>query len=134
MFVNEWNPFRARRETILDRQLREARERGEFDNLPGTGKPIAGIDQPHDDEWWIKEKLRREDVSFLPPTLAVRRELDFTLEKIAQAATETDVRTLVDAINERIRTLNRVATSGPPSNLYPLDIERVLTRWRNSRA
>jgi Domain of unknown function (DUF1992) len=132
--VNESNPFRARRETILDRQLREARERGEFDNLPGTGKPIAGIDQPHDDEWWIKEKLRREDVSFLPPTLAVRRELDLTREKIDRANTEAEVRDLVNAINERIRSLNRIATSGPPSNLYPLDVDRVVATWLSTRS
>ncbi|MEV0587999.1 DUF1992 domain-containing protein [Nonomuraea sp. NPDC050310] len=28
--------------TWIDRQIREATERGEFDNLPGTGKPIPG--------------------------------------------------------------------------------------------
>jgi Domain of unknown function (DUF1992) len=132
--VNESNPFRVRPEGILDQQIRLATERGEFDNLPGTGKPIAGLDQPHDDDWWIKEKLRREDVSFLPPTLALRRDVDLTREKIERAADEAEVQDLVTAINERIRALNRIASSGPPSNLYPLDLERVLSTWRSDRS
>ena len=35
--------------TWVERQIREATERGEFDNLPGTRKPIADLDKPHDE-------------------------------------------------------------------------------------
>ena len=41
-------------ETWVERQIREATERGEFDNLPGAGKPVADLDKPHDELWWIK--------------------------------------------------------------------------------
>jgi hypothetical protein len=57
----------------VERQIREAMERGEFDNLPGAGKPIADLDKPHDELWWIKQKLRRENLSYLPATLALRK-------------------------------------------------------------
>ena len=30
-------------ESLVDRQLREASERGEFDNLSGRGKPIEDL-------------------------------------------------------------------------------------------
>ncbi len=76
------NPFAMRRENVAERQIREARERGAFDDLPGTGKPIPHLDNPHDDEWWIREKLKKENVSFLPPTLAIRREIDLTKEHL----------------------------------------------------
>ncbi len=33
---------------------------GAFDNLPGEGKPIPGIDEPYDPLWWIKAWIRRE--------------------------------------------------------------------------
>ena len=56
--------------TWVERQIREAAERGEFDNLPGAGKPIADLDKPHDELWWVKDKLRREHLSYLPPTIA----------------------------------------------------------------
>ena len=49
--------------TWVERQIREAMERGEFDDLPGAGKRIADLDKPHDELWWIKQKLRRENLS-----------------------------------------------------------------------
>ncbi len=33
-------------ETWIDKQIREAADRGEFDNLPGAGKPIPDLDKP----------------------------------------------------------------------------------------
>jgi len=54
-------------ETWVERQLREAAERGAFDDLPGAGKPIPDLDKPHDELWWVKQKLRRENFSYLPP-------------------------------------------------------------------
>ena len=44
----------------IDRQIREAQERGEFDNLPRAGKPIKGLDSRRDDDWWAKSLIRRE--------------------------------------------------------------------------
>jgi len=125
----------ARRRTLaewegsVERQIREAIERGEFDNLPGTGKPLAGLDGPRDEEWWAKEKLRREKVSYLPPALAVRRELEVALERIAQATSEVTVRQIVTDINERIVHVNSHTITGPPSTVMPLDVEVVVQRW-----
>jgi DnaJ homologue, subfamily C, member 28, conserved domain len=118
-------------ESWIERQIREGIERGDFDDLPGRGEPLADLDQPHDEMWWVRDKLRREEASFLPPTLAVRKELEDTMERITQAGTETEVRRLVAAINERIRHVNRNATAGPPSTLVPLEVERVVERWRD---
>jgi hypothetical protein len=117
-------------ESAVERQIREGIERGEFDDLPGAGKPLAGLDDPHDDEWWIKEKLRREHVSYLPPALAVRKELDVALERIAAASSDVTVRQIVREINERIVHVNSRTTSGPASTLSPLNIELVVQRWR----
>lgn len=117
-------------ETWIERKIREAMEEGEFDNLPGAGKPIPGLNLPHDELWWIREKLRREQFSDLPPALALRKELDDTRRLIAAAGTEADVRRLVAAINERIVYVNSHTISGPPSELVPLDVERVVDAWR----
>ncbi len=117
-------------ENSVERQIREGIERGEFDNLPGAGKPLAGLDAPHDEEWWIKEKLRREKVSHLPPALAVRKELEVAHDRIAAATSEVTVRRIVAEINERIVYVNSRSTAGPPSTLMPLDVEVVLHRWR----
>jgi hypothetical protein len=127
--VTERKPFGMSWETWIDRQIREGMERGEFDGLPGHGKPLADVDRPHDELWWVRDKLRREGVSYLPPTLALRKDVEDALAAIDDATTQPEVRQIVEEINERIRSVNRLATSGPPTNLMPLDLARTLERW-----
>jgi hypothetical protein len=120
-------------ESWIDKQIRDAMERGDFDDLPGKGKPLPDIDRPRDELWWIREKLKREDVNVLPPSLQVRKDLDETREKIAAADDEAVVRALVAEINDKIREVNRTTVTGPPSTLYPLDVETVVSRWREAQ-
>jgi hypothetical protein len=120
-------------ETWVERQLREAAERGAFDDLPGAGKPIPDLDKPHDELWWVKQKLRRENFSYLPPTIVLRRQAEEALEAAAQAGSEDEVRRIVAGINAKIIEGNRKAASGPPLNLAPFDVERVVRDWRDRR-
>jgi hypothetical protein len=114
----------------VERQIQEAMERGEFDNLPGAGKPIADLDKPHDELWWVKDKLRRENLSYLPATLALRKEAEDALAAAMGARSEAQVRRILAAINRKILDGNRKAASGPPLNLMPFDVERVVAGWR----
>ena len=68
-------------------------------------------------------------MSYLPPALAVRRELEVALERIAQATSEVTVRQIVTDINERIVHVNSHTITGPPSTVMPLDVEVVVQRW-----
>jgi hypothetical protein len=120
--------------TWVERQIREATERGEFDNLPGAGKPIADLDKPHDELWWVKQKLRREHLSYLPPTIALRKEAEEALLAASRAASEAQVRRIVADINRKILDGNRRAASGPPLNLMPFDAERIVRAWRERQA
>jgi hypothetical protein len=119
--------------TWVERQIREATERGEFDNLPGAGKPIPDLDKPHDDEWWVRQKLRRENFAWLPPTFALRKEAEEALLATSRAGSEDEVRRIVANINAKIVEGNRKAASGPPLNLTPFDVERVVRSWREGR-
>ena len=121
-------------ESWIDKQIRDAMERGEFDDLPGKGKPLPDIDQPRDELWWVRGLLKRENVQFLPPTLQVRKDLDEVRERIAATDDEAVVRKLVAEINEKIREVNRSVVTGPPSTLFPLHVETVVERWRAERA
>jgi DnaJ homologue, subfamily C, member 28, conserved domain len=120
-------------ETWVERQLREAAERGAFDDLPGAGKPIPDLDKPHDELWWVRQKLRRENLSYLPPTIALRKQAEEALEAAARAGSEDAVRRIVADINAKIIEGNRKAASGPPLNLAPFDVERVVRDWRDRR-
>lgn len=120
-------------ESRVDRQIREGQERGEFDDLPGSGKPLPGLHGGDDELWWARKKLKREKLSYLPPTLHVRRELEMVREQIARADSEEEVRRILAGINERIRDVNRTSLEGPPSTLMPLDEERTIDEWRERR-
>jgi hypothetical protein len=120
--------------TWVERQIREATERGAFDDLPGAGKPIADLDEPHDELWWVRRKLRQEQLSYLPPTLALRKAAEDALLEASRARSEDQVRRIVADINARILEGNRKAASGPPPNLVPFDVERVVRTWRERRA
>lgn len=50
-------------ELISDNRIRQAMEEGQFDNLPGLGKPIPDIDEPYDPLWWVKKWMKREQLS-----------------------------------------------------------------------
>ena len=128
--MTERKPAGVSWETWIDRQIRDGMERGEFDELPGHGKPLADVDRPHDELWWVRQKLQREGVSYLPPTLAVRKELDEARAQIAAASSEAEVREIVEAINVKIRRVNSQATAGPPSHVMPLDVEQVVADWK----
>ena len=120
-------------ESWVEQQIREGQERGEFENLPGHGKPLQGVDGTRDEMWWVRDKLKRENVSYTPPAMSLRVERDQTLDKIRAATTEKQVRELVDALNERIRYVNSQTISGPPTTIGVLDIDDVLRKWKAAR-
>lgn len=47
-------------ELEVDRVIREAVERGEFDDLPGVGKPIPGAGERDDEMWWVRNWVTRQ--------------------------------------------------------------------------
>ncbi|MFE6777913.1 DUF1992 domain-containing protein [Streptomyces sp. NPDC057702] len=120
-------------ESFVDKQIREAAERGEFARLPGFGKPLDRPDAPYDESWWIREKMAREQLSFLPPSLALRKEAEDALAAATSAPSERVARRLVEEINEKIRAALARPPQGPPLNLVPYDVEDVLTTWRAAR-
>jgi hypothetical protein len=129
------DPVRKPGEThdrYVDRIIREAQERGEFDHLQGEGKPLP-LTGFLEEAWWIKEKLRRERLSDLPDALAIRAEAEKVLVEVGRLSDERVVRERLEELNAKIRRLNRTHVSGPPTSLAPLDVEGVVARWRAAR-
>src|SRR5215475_7091760 len=120
-------------ESWIDRQIRRAAERGEFEDLPGAGAPLADLDQAYDEMWWVKRKLRDEQLSYLPPSLALRKEAHEVLEGVNQARTEAEVRERIEAINEKIRDAIRLGIRGPALHLTPFKVDRIVAEWRRAR-
>jgi hypothetical protein len=60
---------------IAEAKIKEAGERGEFENLPGAGKPLRLEDDAH-----VPEHLRAgyrllKNAGFLPPDVQVRKDI-----------------------------------------------------------
>lgn len=117
-------------ESWIERQIREAQERGEFDALPGAGRPLPDLHKPRDENWWIKKKLEQERIASLPPALAVKYERDRVMQQVAEARSEDEVRTLLEELNATIRRANATVTVGPSTTVGPLDVEAVVAAWR----
>ncbi|MFI1091955.1 DUF1992 domain-containing protein [Streptomyces sp. NPDC020917] len=120
-------------ETWADKQIREAEERGAFADLPGAGKPLPSLNTPYDEMWWIRGKMRREGLSFLPPSLVLRKEAEDALAAAAEAPSEQQVRRILTEVNAKIEAAIRVPPEGPPLNLLPYDVEQAVADWRRSR-
>jgi len=119
----------------VDEQIRVAMARGDFDNLPGAGKPIEGLGGSHDPDWWLKKLVEREQITgVLPPALALRKEdaeLDSVLDK---ETSEASVRRLLEDFNRRVIDARRQLLGGPPVITPTRDVDAEVTRWRERRA
>ncbi|MEU8679149.1 DUF1992 domain-containing protein [Streptomyces sp. NPDC048560] len=120
-------------ESWVDKQIREAEERGDVSQLPGFGKPLPGLERPYDETWWIKAKMRREGFSVLPPALALRKEAEDAAGAVARAGTEAEVRRVLTEVNEKIHKALRMPPQGPPLNLRPFDVDAAVQEWREAR-
>ncbi len=116
-------------ERHVERIILEAQAEGEFEGIGGEGRrlPLTGS---LEEAWWIKEKLRREKLSDLPDALAIRREAEQVLASLERESDERVVRERLEALNARIRRVNRTTVAGPATSLAPVDVEAAVARWR----
>lgn len=117
----------------VDLQVRRAMARGDFDDLPGAGKPLKLPDR-HDPDWWVKRLVEREKLTGVaPPAIGLRREdadLDATLDR---EANEDGVRRVVDDFNRRVVEARRQLTGGPPVVTPTRDPDHEVEAWRARR-
>jgi hypothetical protein len=132
--MTERKPLGTSWETWIDAQIRVATEKGAFDNLPGTGKPLPNLDQEYDPLWWVKQLVQREQISMLPPSLELLRKVEQELATIEKLHDEATVRRQVAALNLEIAKVNATVVEGPPTRLGTLDVDRVVARWQRTRS
>ncbi|WP_330274437.1 DUF1992 domain-containing protein [Lentzea sp. NBC_00516] len=114
-------------ESWIDRQIREAQERGEFDDLPSAGKPLPGAGEALDEDWWIKRKVREEEgTAGLPPSLVLRKQAETARARALAATTDEEARSIIEQLNAEILDALRKPLSGPPLNLMPFDVDELL--------
>lgn len=113
-----------RYQDAVEEQIREAMERGEFDDLPGRGRRLELRDD--DPAWWARRKIqemRRQD-----QVVELIAEVEREIERMWSLPDEAAVRVRVAAINSRIELLNEELTG--EETLATLDPRAAVHSWR----
>lgn len=118
-----------------DYLIRDAMAQGKFDNLKYAGKPIPGLGESYDPDWWVKGLLERENISGMGPAAILLRGEDARLDAtLDEQYTERQARELLEDFNRRVIDARRQLQGGPPVVTKTRDVEAELVRWRERRA
>ena len=98
---------------IVEKRIQEAQRKGEFDNLPGRGKPIEFEEDRH-----IPEDLRLaykilKNADCLPPEIEEKKEIRQMEDMLANIPDEKEKYKLIKKINYKIMKLNMQGNKSP---------------------
>ena len=134
--MDKWEP-------LIDRMIRESMDRGEFDDLPGSGQPIDLSENPYE-----KPELRSvhrllKNAGFAPAWIEERKDIDTEFQRlyaILQRAHKLydsklgdvrweralkEFRERVEELNQRIRLYNLKAPAAVFHRKH-VDVERLV--------
>ncbi|HWI31022.1 MAG TPA: DUF1992 domain-containing protein [Microbacterium sp.] len=125
---------REERAAIVEASIDQAIRRGDFDDLPGAGKPIPGLGTTHDPDWWIRRKIERERLTGLgPPALTLRTEFAELEQRLDALRAERDVRDYLEDFNRRVIEARRQLLGGPPVVTPTVDVDECVRAWGERR-
>ncbi|MBN2060244.1 MAG: DUF1992 domain-containing protein [Deltaproteobacteria bacterium] len=98
---------------IVERKIREAIEKGEFENLPGCGKPLK-----LEDDSRVPEDLRLaykvlKNANCLPREIELKKEISNMEEMLGNLPDEKSKYHLIRKINFTIMKLNSIRNKSP---------------------
>ena len=100
---------------IAEEKIREAQAKGEFDNLPGKGKPLNLDEDNHiPQELKIAYKILKNS-GYIPPELELQKEINTTLDLLKHCTDEREKYKKIQKLNLLITRMNM--TRKVPVNL-----------------
>jgi len=144
----------GRWESLIDKNIREAMERGEFDDLAGKGQPIDLRENPYEDPDWRTAHRLLRNAGFAPAWIEERKDFDVQLESaradLARAwmvlqnartheekhSAETRWQNATQLLRERVADLNRrisawnLKTPGLGFHRKRIDVELEISRLK----
>jgi CRISPR/Cas system Type II protein with McrA/HNH and RuvC-like nuclease domain len=98
---------------LVEEKIREAVQRGEFDNLPGSGEPLQLDDDSHlPDDLRIAYKILK-NADCLPPELQLRKDIRQTEELLAGIQDTQEKYRQMKKLNFMIMKLNMMRRVSP---------------------
>lgn len=98
---------------IVEKRIKEAQKKGDFDDLPGHGEPLEYKDDRH-----IPEDLRLaykilKNANCLPPEVEEKKEIRQMEDMLVNAPDEKEKYKLIKKINFKIMKLNMLGNKSP---------------------
>lgn len=98
---------------IVEKKIKEAEERGDFNDLPGKGKPLK-----FDDDSRLPEDLRiaykiLKNANCLPPELELKKEIKQMEDMLLTIPDEKEKYRLIKKINLKIMQINMMGHKSP---------------------
>ncbi|HEY5973716.1 MAG TPA: DnaJ family domain-containing protein [Geobacteraceae bacterium] len=114
--------------TVAEQKIREAMARGEFDNLPGAGKPLV-----MEDYSGIPEELRMaykvlKNAGCVPPEVELRKEIVTLQNLLATLEEGEERRTRLRELNFKLLKLNSMRRRPVDLEAFPEYREKLYER------
>lgn len=98
---------------IIEKRIKDAQEKGDFDNLPGSGEPIKVEDDSH-----VPEDLRLaykilKNANCVPPEIQLRKDIRKMEDMLAGMKDEKEKYRQIKKINFLIMQLSMTRTASP---------------------
>ncbi len=115
-------------EKIVEERIKIALKNGDFDNLPGAGKPLEIADDSH-----IPEDLRLaykilKNADCLPPEVELRKEIQKTEDLLAGMSDTAQKYRVIKKLNFLIMKLNTMRKSSAELDIPEKYMERIADR------
>ena len=118
---------------IIEEKIKEAQERGDFDDLPGKGEPLN-----LEDESLIPEDLRLshkilKNANCIPPELELRNEIRQMADLLSGIPDEEEKYRQIKLINLKITRLNMMGHSSPLLDQDQIYFKKIIDNMGNKK-
>ncbi len=104
-------------EDLVEQRIKQAQEKGEFDNLKGANKPLKFEDEHIPQELRLSHKILK-NAGFLPPEVELKKKISQTEQLLDEANIDTpEKRKIQKKLNYLITKLNTIRGDRPMSPL-----------------
>lgn len=116
-------------ERIVEKKIKDAQRRGDFDNLPGQGEPLNMDDDRH-----VPEDLRiaykiLKNADCLPPELELKKEIKQMEDMLEHIPDEKERYRQMKRINHKIMKLNMMGHKSPLLEERQLYYGKIIERF-----
>ena len=119
-------------EKIVEERILTAQKRGEFENLLGTGKPLA-----FEDNSFVSEELRLaykilKNADCVPPEVELKKEIEQTEDLLVGMQETSEKYRILKKMNFLIMKLNSIRNTSIAHEMPQVYTEKLVERFGNS--